>query len=187
MRIIGGRNKGRKLVSFKGGAIRPSSDKVREALFDTLFAKGFTLNKDTAVLDLFAGSGALGLEALSRGAGSVIFVDRDKVAVRVVEKNLSLCKCREKSSVLSLNSVFAINLFKKKEEKFDLVFLDPPYNKNLVFKSLKAIVKKRLLKKGAWLIAEHPKTETPVYDLKGLHLIDSRTYGRTCLSYYVFY
>jgi len=187
MRIIGGRNKGRKLVSFKGRSIRPSLDKVREALFDILLAKGFCLNNDTAVLDLFAGSGALGIEALSRGAGIATFVDRDKEALRIVEKNLSLCGYKEKTNVLPLDSIFAINLFKKREEKFDLVFLDPPYNKGLIYKSLKALLNKGLLRTGAWLLAEHSKAEAPVDNLNGLELIDSRTYGQTCLSYYLFY
>ncbi len=129
MRVITGTARGRRLISPEGYDVRPTTDKVKESLFNII---QFDLDA-ASVLDLFSGSGQLGIEALSRGAKKVVFVDSSRKSLEVVKKNIDLCKFSDKS-VAVLSDAFTY--LKTTKEKFDIVFLDPPYRKKLCDASL---------------------------------------------------
>lgn len=125
MRVIAGVAKGRKLKNIRGLYIRPPLDQVKESTFDILGH----LVQDAQVLDLFAGTGSLGIEALSRGCQRVIFVDKDERAVRLIEENLERVGLADpvRATVLKMDALAAVRYLDKKGEKFDLIFVDPPY------------------------------------------------------------
>ncbi len=129
MRVITGTAKGRRLITLEGDDIRPTSDKVKGAVFNSI---QFDI-EGRKVLDLFAGSGSLGIEALSRGAEKAVFVDLNRQAIKVINENLVHCRLSDKASVFNGDS---ISFLKTTREKFDIVFIDPPYNKGLSQKAL---------------------------------------------------
>lgn len=134
MRVITGSARGRKLKTLEGDEIvRPTTDRVKEAIFSII---QFDL-ADARVLDLFAGSGQLGIEALSRGAESAVFVDRDSQAVEIIKDNLKTTGLFQKATVLNADSVSYI---KNSRNKFDIILLDPPYNKGLINEVLESAV-----------------------------------------------
>lgn len=180
MRVVGGKCKGRKLASFKGMSIRPTSDKVREAVYNIL-PREFTFKK---VLDLFAGTGAMGIEALSRGAEDATFIDSDPKAVSVVKKNLEACGLA--ATVLKRDAIEAVRFFSKRGEKFDLVFIDPPYNSALVEKALKAIDKEGVLARGGVIVAETSRRTPIAAEFENLDLFDERKYGDTLIYFFIF-
>lgn len=185
MRIISGTAKGRKLVSFKGDKIRPTADRVKESLFN-IIASNFGPLEDRKVLDLFSGTGNLGIETLSRGAAGVIFVDENPRSMDVLRKNIDLCGFTGRSEIVIAKVENGIRLLSKKGRRFDLVFLDPPYEKGLVEKSLKEIVSEGVLEEGAVIVAEHSRREVPLMEYDGLTLADRRKYGDTEISFYSF-
>ncbi|MFZ6004894.1 MAG: 16S rRNA (guanine(966)-N(2))-methyltransferase RsmD [Actinomycetota bacterium] len=124
MRVISGVARGRKLVAPAGSTTRPTSDRVREATFNALGSLGAVV--DATVLDLFAGSGALGIEALSRGAAHATFVDQDKEAIRAIEENLAACGLAQQATVVS--SSIDRYLSQSRAARFDLALVDPPYD-----------------------------------------------------------
>jgi len=177
MRVIAGIAKGRRLISPKTSAIRPVLDQVKEAVFNILFNV-----EALRVLDLFAGTGAVGIEALSRGAKECVFVDSGKEAIGLIHKNLELCKMADKGFVLEMPSGKAINWLTKKNKTFDLIFVDPPYEKDLVKKTLKELAKSSLLHSETLIIVErHPKEM--IGNVGGLSLTDERKYGQTLISF----
>ncbi len=178
MRVIAGEFRGRALAAVgKGDAgahLRPTTDRVRESLFNVLAHK---VDFDgLRVLDLFAGTGALGLEALSRGAASVTFVDDGRVAQGLIQKNIDLCRVRPRCQLLRRS---ALKLGANPQAPFDLIFLDPPYGKSLGQKALAAIAAEGWIAPGALLIwEENTRMETP----PGFTLEDSRKYGETHIT-----
>lgn len=179
MRIVGGSCKGRRLASFKGMSIRPTSDKVREAIFNIL-PREFPFKK---VLDLFAGTGAMGIEALSRGAEEVVFVDIDQHSVSVIKKNLEACGLDAK--IFKRDTESAIRQLVKFNETFDLIFIDPPYQASLIDDTLKALDTGRLLNAGGFIVAETSKRAPVKAELKDLSLIDERKYGDTLVYFFI--
>jgi 16S rRNA (guanine966-N2)-methyltransferase len=139
MRIISGTAKGTKLNTLEGLETRPTLDRVKESLFSIIQLK----IPDSNVLDLFAGSGALGIEALSRGASKAVFCDSNYSAIKIVNQNLEKTKLLNKAKVLNTNYNSALESLSN--EKFDIVFLDPPYKTNFVEKSIEKILKLDLL------------------------------------------
>lgn len=180
MRIIGGTAKGRRLASFRGMSIRPTTDKVREAIFNIL-PRPFTFKN---VLDLFAGTGAMGIEALSRGAESVTFVDNDPKAVKIIKKNLELCKLTDKAVIIDRDVHSALDLLSRKGEKFDLIIIDPPYNTSATGIALNGIDGKGLLNTDGIIVSESSKRIIWDGELKGIELADRRRYGDTVVSFY---
>jgi 16S rRNA (guanine(966)-N(2))-methyltransferase RsmD len=151
VRVIAGRAKGRRLATIRSPALRPTADRVREALFNIL---GMHID-EAAVLDLFAGSGAVGLEALSRGARLAIFVEAHAPACRLIEKNLRLCDL-DKQAVVWCDAVLnVLPMLKKQRQTFDVIFLDPPYRTTLVDDTLKQLGDGQLLRERGQVIAEH--------------------------------
>lgn len=146
MRVITGKARGRKLKTLEGeDVVRPTSDKVKEAMFSIVH---FELDGAT-VLDAFAGSGQLGIEALSRGAAKAYFIDENKAAFETVKENLKLTKLFDDAVVLNAD---AFTYMRNTQEKFDIVFLDPPYRKELVANALP--VAARCCKPGALVVCE---------------------------------
>lgn len=182
MRVIGGRLKGRKLGSFKGLSIRPTGDKVREAVFNIISRPGdaFAFRR---VLDLFAGTGAMGIEAVSRGAQEAVFVDADPASITVVRKNLTLCNIVD-ARVYRGNASEAVNRFAMKHEEYDLIFIDPPYASTLAADTLKAVDSSNILSGDGVCVVETSKRTPLDVDLKRLLLADERHYGDTLV--YIF-
>lgn len=179
MRIITGECKGKKLFSLPGTATRPTADRVRESVFNIL-APDIV---NTSVLDLFAGTGALGLEALSRGAAGAVFIDALPAAVKIIQKNVAACRMEARARVICWDIGKNLNCLQSGAQAFDLVFMDPPYNKNLVAPTLLKLMKQNVLTDGATVIIEHSAAETVPQDLAGLPLTDQRVYGKTLVSF----
>lgn len=180
MRIVGGRCRGRVLSSFKGMSIRPTSDKVREAVFNIL-PRDFPFKK---VLDLFAGTGALGIEALSRGSEEAVFIDSDPRATELVRKNLASCGLLEAASVYRRDSLSAIRFLSERGKGFDLIFIDPPYASALAEETLKAVDAAGLLNEGGTVVAETSRRNPIEVKTANLVLLDERRYGDTLIYFY---
>lgn len=182
MRVIGGRLKGRRLGSFKGLSIRPTGDKVREAVFNIISrpGDGFSFKR---VLDLFAGTGAMGIEAVSRGAEEAVFVDADPASITVIRKNLTLCGI-EDARVYRGNAREAVNRFAMKHEEYDLIFIDPPYASTLAADTLKAIDSSNILSDDGVCVVETSKRTPLEVELEKLLLADERHYGDTLVYIY---
>jgi 16S rRNA (guanine966-N2)-methyltransferase len=181
MRITGGRLRGRRLASFKGLEIRPTSDRVREAIFDLL---GHHLAGEK-VLDLFAGTGSLGLEALSRGAAWALFVDRSPKAIELIGKNLKLCGFEAQGEVLrkDLLKGFPVR-HRLLEDKMDLVFVDPPYRKSMILPVLEELCRLNLLSSPSILVAQSEQREDLPPRVRSLERIKSKIYGDTRITLY---
>lgn len=175
MRVITGSARGRRLETLPGDDVtRPTSESVKEALFSMI---QFDL-EGKKVLDLFAGSGQLGIEALSRGASECVFVEMNKNARGVVERNISKCGFSSVSRVISANAeVYAASC-----PGFDIAFLDPPYNKQLVVKVLPLLESR--LNKNALVVCETSAAEELPESVGSLSSIRSRRYGKTKITLY---
>lgn len=183
MRVITGEARGRRLEALEGKATRPTSDKVKGAAFSILFSR-FDL-EGARLLDLFAGSGALGIEALSRGAAHVTFVEYASAAADVILRNLQKCRFLDRSTVLRSTVAVALARLQEDEQSFDGILLDPPYKSDLIAPTLTAIGNSTLCKPGAWVLCEHHEDE-PVAETYGtLRLTHQRTYGYTALALFV--
>lgn len=165
-------------MSVKGTHTRPTSDRVREALFSILGP----IPRDAVVLDLYAGTGALGIEALSRGARRATFIDRDLLALATVRKNIDHCGLQSCTQVFSWDIAKNLNCLESSIAKFDLVFIDPPYHKNLVQPALAHLLWLEVLSIGATVVSEHAADET-IHAPAGLLCEDRRTYGHTQITF----
>ena len=181
MRIIGGRFRGRRLASVgKGDAaahLRPTADRVRESLFNIL--AGYDLPGGARVLDLFAGTGALGLEALSRGAEHVTCVENGRASLKLLQANIALCQAEAEVQVLARD---ARRLGAAPGAPFDLVFLDPPYRKGLGEAGLAAALAGGWLAERALIVWEE---SAAVVLPEGLTQVDERRYGETVVRFVV--
>jgi 16S rRNA (guanine966-N2)-methyltransferase len=151
LRVVSGVCKGRALKAVPGNTTRPTTDKVKEALFNMIgpyFEGGLGL-------DLFAGSGGLGLEALSRGLDKVIFVDRDAKAIQTIHENIQACKMEDKAEVYRNDAQRALKALIKREIRFDYIFLDPPYKKQQLISLMQKISEHKLVTNGGYIICEH--------------------------------
>lgn len=178
MRIISGTAKGRRLAHPKGAHIRPVLDKVKGAIFNILFDVS-----GLKVLDVFAGTGSIGLEAVSRGATQAIFIDNDREAITLIRKNIELCKFQGSCELLPYHVEKALKILQGRGEKFDLIFVDPPYLKDLVNPTIQKISELGLLANSGKIITEHHPKE-PITNLpEDLHISDQRKYGQTLLTF----
>jgi 16S rRNA (guanine966-N2)-methyltransferase len=176
MRIVGGTYGGRTLVTPEGSNVRPTTDRVREALFNIL-EHGETALEGARVLDLFSGSGALGLEALSRGAATILFVEVDADARGAIRENVEALGATGATRVFRRDATDLGPMPKNQGEAYDLVFLDPPYGKDLGPLALASAMEGGWLKEGATIVFECGADEKP--DVSGFKLEDSRRYGDT--------
>lgn len=183
MRIIAGEFRGRRLQTPKGRNIRPTSDRVREAIFNVVAAR----TMGAKVLDLFAGTGALGLEALSRGASRAVFVDQDLEAARLIEENIRLLGVADRTVVMHraiLPSLTILAAHSTKAPGFDLIFLDPPYGLNLVQDVLQRLTDLRLVTSTALAVAEHHRKDAIPVQCGRWQKTKERRYGDTLISYF---
>jgi 16S rRNA (guanine(966)-N(2))-methyltransferase RsmD len=180
MRIVAGKNKGNILKSPKDLSVRPTSEKVREALFDILG----TSVRETYFLDLFAGTGAVGIEALSRGAKKVIFIEKELKCIKIIKDNLEKTGNSQNAIVYKIDFLSGLKLLVQKYYLLDYIFLDPPYNRGLVNISLLKIAKLPILRKNGLVIAQHYKKEKIMENLNNLNLRKQRRYGECYLSFY---
>ena len=171
MRIIAGKFKGRSLITMKDKSIRPTTDRVKESVFNLL--QGIV--EDAKVLDLFAGSGALGIEALSRGAASVVFADRSNDSIETINTNLK--KVNGKISVIRKDFLSTIDYFSARKEKFDLIFLDPPYKQGLDKIALEKIDEAGILAEDGIIVVERSREDTPLKLNSGFRALTVRDYG----------
>jgi 16S rRNA (guanine(966)-N(2))-methyltransferase RsmD len=180
MRVIAGEAKGRRLHGVRGQTVRPTADRVKEALFSILGSR-FDLS-GIAVLDLYAGSGGVGIEALSRGAAQVTFVEQHAPTCRVLRENLALCGFAEKSTVLCAPVRRALRMLAERDERYQGALIDPPYGRGLAAESLSQLSSLPVLDSGAWVVAEHHADDALETEYGFLRLTHTRRYGKTCLS-----
>ena len=181
MRIVGGSLGGRVLRAPAGAATRPTSEKVREAIFGILAHQHGPID-DQRVLDLFAGSGALGIEALSRGAGHATFVDFGKVPIQVIRGNLRDLGLDQRATVVSSDAVVAAA---RPGSVWDVVFVDPPYASDLAVRAVTAIPAGNLAP-TATIVIEHDRRHAPPDAFGSMVRTDERRYGDTLVSFYRF-
>lgn len=178
MRIIAGEKRSRKLVAPEGMDTRPTADRAKEALFSILMSR----LPGARVLDLYAGSGALALEALSRGAGSAVLADLSPKACKVIEQNIATLDYQQRARLLRCADMAAITQLRREGAAFDLIFLDPPYRMGLIDRALAGIVQYDLLENDGWITAETALDEgfnVP----EGLKIKDTRRYGKSLLYF----
>jgi len=179
MRIISGSLKGKKLLTPGKGSLRPTSDRVKESMFNILGKEV----EGKVVLDLFSGTGNVGIEALSRGARRVTFVENTREAYRLTEKNLLACRMEGRSEILLKEVDRGLRFLKAKAECFDLIFMDPPYEKGFVRKTVEILGAVKIYHEDSLLVIEHTRRE-PLPELSGSwHLIRQRRVGDTLLSF----
>ena len=179
MRIISGRFKGKKLHSVPGITIRPTADRLRESIFNILFHRV----RNAVVLDLFAGTGALGMEALSRGAESAVFVDNNPKALSVIQRNITSCSFDKQTRIIKWDIKKNLNCLKLAGTAFGLVFMDPPYHRGMVKPALLNLDQTGSLERGARIVVEHSPLE-PIPDPVFMFGIeDQRKYGKTVVSF----
>jgi len=181
VRIISGSARGRQLASFSGKDIRPTPDRVREAIFSILTSRFGTLN-GLKVLELFAGSGAQSLEALSRGAESAILVDSSHATAKIITENIKRCRFESATRFLQQDVLMTLPQLTP-SGPFDLILLDPPYNQNLLPQVIKKIEHLNLLAENGIICAESAKDEE-LGDFGTLKMTESRVYGSTRIHLY---
>jgi 16S rRNA (guanine966-N2)-methyltransferase len=183
MRIITGEYKGRKIDNVKGADIRYTADRVKESLFSILSG----IISESRFLDLYAGSGNIGIEAFSRGAKSVVFVDINPICINSVSANLERFGIDTNSpeiKLMRMNASLAIEYFRRHEMVFDIIFIDPPYRIGLVEKTLLEISSTNILAEDGDIIVEHDIKEKASSIIGKLTLIRQEKYGTTLLSFY---
>jgi len=179
MRITGGKAAGRRFTLPRGLAVRPTTDRVREALFNILAPlSGMTF------LDLYAGSGAVGCEALSRGAIRAVFVECDAGAARIIRKNVEGLGFEGNCEVLAMEVRRGFKLLMYRRERFDVLFADPPYGEGLINETLRCLSDGSLVAVDGVLILQHSRREAPSEPLPAVFSIaEQRRYGETVLSF----
>ena len=179
MRIITGKARGLKLTVPKNMEVRPTADRVKESLFNIISTKII----GARVLDLFAGTGNLGLEAWSRGAAAITFVDVSRESLRLVQSNIVKCHAEAAVQTIKGSAVSVIESLQRHDKHFDFVFCDPPYNKGWVQLVLTQLEKFPILTDGGYLIVEHAKHDEFGVLASCFELIRQETYGETILSF----
>jgi 16S rRNA (guanine966-N2)-methyltransferase len=182
VRIISGQYKGRRLQSLSGTEVRPTANHVREALFNILSQNV----SGSCVIDLFAGTGALGIEALSRGAQCAVFVDTASRPLAVLKKNLQNFGALTQSRIIRWDISKNLNCLRPFQNQFNLVFMDPPYQKGLIPVALTNLMRAQCLVPGATIVAEHERHCDITPPDASISVTDKRRYGQTGLTFFYF-
>jgi 16S rRNA (guanine966-N2)-methyltransferase len=183
--VIAGKYRRRPLQSLGGLDLRPTADRLRETLFDVLTAGNSSALEGTVWIDLYAGTGAVGIEALSRGAGMIYFVESSSRAVELIKKNLQSLKVETGFEILKQESVRALRQLGVSDVQADLVFLDPPYRMEKEYvQCLGVLSRSRVLKTASLVIAEHPKKLDPGEAFASLRRHRRLVQGDAALSFY---
>ncbi len=178
MRIIGGKYRSRVLAEFAGEDVRPTSDRAKESLFNILSLKMY----GARVLDLFCGSGALGLESLSRGAKEVVFNDFAKDSLAILKKNLATLKIPANGDEAKLSNADYLVCLESVRGQFDMIFIDPPYRFDYGIKALEKISQKGLLTENGVAVYERDRPFDG--EIEGLEKYDERKYGKTYITFF---
>ena len=178
MRIIAGEMRSRKLKAPEGMDTRPTADRVKEALFSILQSRLY----GARVLDLYGGSGALALEAISRGAASAVIADQSAKACAVIQENIDSLNVQDRARLLRMKDTQALKALNAQGEAFDLIFLDPPYRMDTA-PACELILQYGLLASGGTLVIEHSREKRPALP-EPFELTDHREYGAAGLSFY---
>jgi len=179
MRVIAGLARGRRLKTVPTRQVRPTADRVKESMFSMIDSRrGLTAAR---VLDLYAGSGALGIEALSRGASHCTFVERDRRAAQILTANLHACGFNDRAEVWTISAASALGRLAGRESRYDVVLVDPPYGDRIAERLVHDLSGFGVLAEGALVVVEHGSDES-VGDVGALQLTRSRRYGKTCVS-----
>jgi 16S rRNA (guanine(966)-N(2))-methyltransferase RsmD len=180
LRVIGGDLKGRRLRGPEGRGIRPTGDRVREALFDIL---GSRIN-GSSFLDAYAGTGAVGVEALSRGAAGVTFVEKDRAAVELLRRNVETAgDLSRRARIVPRDLAAALRLLEEDKARFDIVFLDPPYEGGELDRALRLVGRSGVLHPESLIVSEHDARSAPRGDA-ALPAVRSVRYGHTALTFH---
>lgn len=180
MRVVSGKCKGHPLKAVPGNTTRPTTDKVKESIFNMIgpyFDGGIAL-------DLFGGSGGLGIEALSRGIDKVIFVDRDSKAIKVIHQNLESCRVQEQAEVYRNDAERAVKALIKREMSFDLILIDPPYKEQKIVSLISVMDQHGLLHSDGLIMAEHGNGVVLPNSIGRLVKVRAENYGITAISIY---
>ncbi|MCI8637340.1 MAG: 16S rRNA (guanine(966)-N(2))-methyltransferase RsmD [Clostridia bacterium] len=179
MRIIGGRAKGTKLYTLEGENTRPTLDRVRESLFNILQLK----IQGSTFLDLFSGSGACGIEAVSRGAKKAILCDNSKQAIQIIKKNIEKTHSEEQTEVYKMD--FEELLKNELKEKPTITFIDPPYKTDFAIKAVKTMLDKKIINEDSIIVIETDQQQKLIEQLKDIEIeiADERKYGRVHLIF----
>lgn len=180
MRIIAGTAKGKTIKCRKGTDTRPTMDRVKESLFSILMP----YIEDSRVLDLFSGTGNIALEAISRGAKKAVMIEKDKEALRVIIENVNNLGFEDQCRAYKNDVERAVEILGKKREKFDIIFMDPPYIEEVCTKVVKGVEKAGLLAEGGIIICEHHKYEDMGDTIGEFKKIDERAYGKKTITFY---
>jgi 16S rRNA (guanine(966)-N(2))-methyltransferase RsmD len=180
MRIIAGKFGGRHLNPPRDSKIRPTTDRIKQMIFDAL---GYPF-RFQRILDLFAGTGNLGLEAMSRGAESVIFVDNSNSATEIISANCQLLALSASAQIVRTDVFKALNHFSTQSSKFDLIFADPPYQKMYAQSILAFFENADLLAENGLLVLEHSSRDFPQPDLSRIQCVKQKNSGETSFSFY---
>lgn len=181
MRVISGTRKGHKLKSPKGLNTRPTQDRIKESLFNILG----NIGEGSLVLDLFSGSGSIGIEFLSRGSKKCYFIDNSSNSIKIIRENLNITRFNNKSKIYKKDVFRAIQFLSSEGLRFDYIFMDPPYKRGLVSSVLEFIDENDILKSGGLIIIEH-ENELELADfIFNLDKVDKRKYGSKTISFYI--
>ena len=179
LRIIAGDLKGRKLRSVPGIKTRPTANRTREAIFNILSSQ----ISGSRVLDLFAGTGACGIEALSRKADSVVFIDRDNDSISVLQSNIKSLSLEKQTKIIQWDLIKNLNCLHKFKIAFDLVFMDPPYKMRMIEPALQNLHLSQSLANGARIVVEHYHKESILMDQLPFDIASQRKYGKTLVTF----
>ena len=179
MRIISGKARGTKLYTLEGDNTRPTLDRVKESIFNIIQSE----IEGAKILDLFAGSGAIGLEFLSRGAEKAVLCDKSKEAINIIKKNVEKTHMEQHAQVINMD--FENCLEKIKNEKFDIIYLDPPYETNYIYKAIEKIIEIDIVTKEGLIIIETDDEKRIEKEIENLDvkIVDKRKYGRATIIF----
>lgn len=179
VRVISGSARGLKLNTPGDDRVRPTTDRVKESMFNIVQDWVY----DSQVLDLFAGSGALGIEALSRGASQAVFCDNSLDSIKIIKSNIEKARVADRSQIVSGDFKRCLRDMGAKNQSFDMIFVDPPYYKGLFEEVLDTIRACKILKKDGIVIVEHD-AKRPIGKVEGLEVYKEKKYGITMLTFY---
>lgn len=180
LRVISGKARGLKLNAPKNDDVRPTTDRVKESLFNII--NPYIM--DSEILDLFAGTGSLGIECLSRGANKCVFIDNSKESINIVKSNIKKARVENESIVMNLDFKSAIKSLALKNQRFDVIFMDPPYYKNMFNDALSEIDNNNILKEDGIIIVEHDTKDKFPDDIGRLYKSREKKYGNTTITFY---
>ena len=179
VRVISGSARGLKLNTPGDDRVRPTTDRVKESMFNIVQDWVY----DSQVLDLFAGSGALGIEALSRGASQAVFCDNSLDSIKIIKSNIEKARVVDRSQIVSGDFKRCLRDMEAKNQSFDMIFVDPPYYEGLFEEVLDTISSCKILKKDGMVIVEHD-AKKPIGQVEGLEVYKEKKYGITMLTFY---